>query len=190
APALGVRICGGYALGPFGDEIFVPDSVPLDLAYCAQPPAVACDPKYPVVQPALTTPILVMIRYAECPTRPMRTLPAGCGCDETACEYSRLRDGFEVQCMLKPKPTKETKLLADAPTMCEIERNRKDKPPQDKLPKCPEPTDPWVLLAEVTLVTETGKDPSLAPEKIDNGVRTLVYSTAAIQQQVILSCCK
>src|SRR4029079_8903991 len=33
---LGVSICPGYALGPWGDEICVEEAVPLDLTYCTQ----------------------------------------------------------------------------------------------------------------------------------------------------------
>jgi len=35
-------------------------------------------------------------RYTECYSRPERVPAAGCGCDESACEYARIRDGFEV----------------------------------------------------------------------------------------------
>src|SRR5438445_7319432 len=138
AGALAVSVCPGYALGPFGDEIYVPEPVKLDLTYCARPPADPCNPRHPVPQPPERSTLFVMIRYAECPTRPMRTLPAGCGCDATACEYSRIPDGFEIQGGLKSGQSDEAK----TPTICETEKDKKNK-----LPKCPPcPSDPWVLL--------------------------------------------
>ena len=153
AGALAVTICPGYALGPFGDEIYVPEPAKLDLTYCARPPCDPCSPKHPAaVPPAGTAPLLVMIKYSECPTRPMRTLPAGCGCDETACEYSRIRDGFQLQCAPKPQPPDDDDAKDLPPTICETEGDRKTK-----LPKCPPcPTDPWLVLATITLVTENG----------------------------------
>jgi hypothetical protein len=156
-----VRVCPGYALGPYGDEIYVPESVPLDLIHCAPPPEVPCEPMHPVQQPLSTTPIIVRIAYAECPTRPIRTLPAGCGCDETACEYSRIRDGFEVQCVLLPE--KPEKLQAAS-----------ELAPTGKVRPCPPwPSDPWVLLAKIS--------PS---KKTDDGVVVVVVDETSIHNEV------
>jgi hypothetical protein len=171
AGPLAVKICSGYALGPYGDEICVPEAVPLDLAYCAQPSPMPCDPKYPVPQPVGTSPLLVMIRYAECPTRPMRTLPAGCGCDETACEYSRIRDGYEVQCM-QVSETKLKEILAASGEITSVEKG--------KLPKCPPcPSDPWLLLASIRPVSSTtGEGLVLGASSIQYDVRRIVHSLA------------
>ena len=186
AGPLAVSVCPGYALGPFGDEIYVPEPVKLDLSYCARPPAVECSPKYAVSQPLVTSPMLVMIRYVECPTRPMRTLPAGCGCDETACEYSRTRDGFEIKCMLKPSEEASSAETVP-PTICATERDKRHK-----LQKCPPcPTDHWVLLATIVPLREKGGGSvTLGPNSIDNSTRRIVYSSVAIQEQLILCCCK
>jgi hypothetical protein len=183
AGALAVSVCPGYALGPLGDEIYVAEPAKLDLSHCARPPADPCTPLHAVAPAPAKSPLLVMIRYAECPTRPMRTLPAGCGCDETACEYSRIRDGFELQC--RPKPTNGASDVR-APTLCETERDKKNK-----LPKCPPcPADPWLLLATISWVSETERGSlALGPDSIDNSTRRIVYSSAAIQEQVIQSCC-
>jgi len=155
---LGVNVCCGYALGPCGDEIYVSEPVPLDLTYCARLPF-ACDQTAPVQPP----PILVRIRYAECPTRPIRTLPAGCGCDETACEYSRLRDGFELQCL--QVSDKELKDILDASGGTAAGKNAKVPPCQ------PCPSDPWVLLAQIS--------PSLV-----KGVMVVVVDEASIHNEV------
>jgi hypothetical protein len=49
-------------------------------------------PCSPVVLGAVdpTKEFYVAIRYIECPSHPVRVPPLGCGCDETACEYSRI----------------------------------------------------------------------------------------------------
>lgn len=179
---LEVMVCPGYALGPCGDEICVCEPVKLDLASCARPPADPCNPPGFVPQTPPPSKLFVVIRYVECPTRPMRTLPAGCGCDETACEYSRTRDGFEVQCI--PKPTDDTPVTD---TICDIERHRKQQR-DDLHPKCqPRPRDEWLLLARITPASTTTGGVKI-DQTIDNTVRRIVYSSAAIQAQLIQLC--
>jgi hypothetical protein len=164
-----VNVRPGYALGPYGDEICVPEEVPLDLTHCARPP-VACDQTLGDPPPLGTTPILVRIRYAECKTRPIRTLPAGCGCDETACEYSRIRDGFEVQCI--PVPAEKLKKLLVAsrePAVGKTGQLQKDK--ARPCPPCP--SDPWVPLAQIS--------PS---KKTEDGVVVVVVDETLIHNEV------
>jgi hypothetical protein len=178
---LAVHICPGYALGPCGDEIYVPEPVPFDLGECIRRPADPCSPQNAIAKadgPPAT--IVVSIRYAECPTRPLRTLPAGCGCDDTACEYSRIRDGFEIRC----RPKAEKPIATLEVSICDIEKNK-----NKFLPPLPEPpSDPWLDLAAVTM--QTPKDSStLDVSSIDNAIRRLVYSSVAIQHQVIACCC-
>ena len=45
--------------------------------------------------------IFVAIEYAECLSRPIRALSAGCGCEDEACEYSRVRDSFQIECLIE-----------------------------------------------------------------------------------------
>jgi hypothetical protein len=155
AGKLGVKVCPGYALDPWGEEIHVPEAASLDLALCARGSGESCQPQ-PVVQPASTEkrPMLVQIRFAECPSRPIRTLPAGCGCDDSGCEYSRIRDSFEIRCVLKPTATKTANAA------------------ESDLPACMKcPQEPWLLLAEITL------DVNGVPG-IDNSVRTALPGAA------------
>jgi len=178
---LAVHICPGYALGPCGDEIYVPEPVPFDLGECIRRPADPCSPKNVVAKAEVPTTIVVSIRFAECPTRPLRTLPAGCGCDDTACEYSRIRDGFEIRC--RPKKDKPTPVAEVS--ICDVEKNK-----NKVLPPWPEPpSDPWVDLAAITL-KKSGGASTIDVGSIDNGIRRLVYSSAAIQHQVIACCCQ
>ena len=103
----------------------------------------------------------VAVRYREVLSRPVRVQPAGCGCDDTACEYSRWKDGYEFG------------LLDECP-------DDHQKPPsidslfRGPLPDCPEcASSPWVVLARV----EVEADGTIT--SIDNCVcRRLVASLA------------
>ena len=99
-----VIVCPGYALDPCGGEIHVPQAVNLDLARCIRMEDDPCTPAAPAVAVAAApaTEVFIAIRSVDCLSRPVRTTPLGCGCDETACEYSRIRDGFEVACLTPP----------------------------------------------------------------------------------------
>ena len=178
-----VQIGEGYALGPFGDEIFVGQPVFLDLANCG--PGAATNPCEPGLmldtRPAGGPSVYVAIKYAECRARPVLAMPGGCGCDDEACEYSRIRDSFSLEC-LADYPASHTP-DRDAPTLCEIASGR-------RLLTCmPCPAEPWVVLAKVTLPASRGTQ--VAETGIDNKppIRRLVFSTALIQQQVINCCC-
>ena len=76
-----VRISGGYALGPYGDEIHVAEPVFFDLARCG--PGAQTDPCEPdrVQGPAngRGRTLFVAIKYAECHSQPVRAMPPGCG---------------------------------------------------------------------------------------------------------------
>jgi Domain of unknown function DUF11 len=178
-----VQIGEGYALGPFGDEIFVGEPVFMDLAKCG-PGSVTnpCEPSLMLeATPAAGPLIFVAIKYAECRSRPVKALPGGCGCEDDGCEYSRIRDSFSIECLSELPPSHQPD--PDAPTLCEIANGK-------KLLAClPCPTDPWVVLAKVTMPASNRT--ALAETGIDNKppIRRLVFSTALIQQQVIDCCC-
>jgi hypothetical protein len=180
---LAVVVCPGYALGPCGDEIYVPDPVPVDLGACVRKPADPCgeDGEFPAAE--MPKALIVSIRYVECPTRPLRTLPAGCGCDDTSCEYSRIRDGFDVRCRTWTEPAKASR----TPGICDIEHSKgKTAPPVPEMP-----TSPWIDLAVLSLTSDKKNQiTSIDPSKIDNAIRRLVFSTAMIQDQLIKCCCQ
>jgi hypothetical protein len=133
ADAQAVVVRAGYALGPFGDDIHVEGDTTVDITHCTQPGSEVCVPRN-AAAPEPVWPVYIKIRYVECPSRPMRTLPAGCGCDESACEYSRLRDGFEIRCFRAP----------------EKEEPQPSRNPDAVTPACrPLPTSPWLVLARV-----------------------------------------
>jgi hypothetical protein len=178
-----VVISPGYALGPYGDEIYVPNQVMLDLAQCG--PGSSTDPCDPgsLLQAgvAKTGAVLyIAIRYEECFSRPVKVLPGGCGCSDSACEPSRISDSYEIECLADLPPSAQP--TPQGPSMCDIISGR-------ALAQCPPcPTDPWVVLAQVKLPAALGT--VLAQSAIDNAtVRRKIFSTAVIQQQVQLCCC-
>jgi hypothetical protein len=178
-----VQIGGGYALGPYGDEIYVAAPVLLDLARCG--PGAATDPCAPdqLHKPASATgvSIFVAIKYAECLSRPVRAMSAGCTCEEGACEYSRVRDSYQVECLTELPPSHQPP--PPSPSLCDL-LNLK------QLPVCPpSPGEPWVVLAKVTL--PASPQDKVAENQIDNfAFRRQIFSTAVLQDQLIKCCCK
>jgi uncharacterized repeat protein (TIGR01451 family) len=168
-----VEIGPGYALGPYGDEIYLGESSFLDLALCGPDATTSpCEPDVLQGGSDVTGGTLyVAIKYAECTSRPVRAMPAGCACEEIACEYSRIRDSFELGCLTEPP---ESPAL---PLLCQL---------TEVLPCPPCPEDPWIVLASVTL-PPPGVD--IDNTALDNMVRRRLYSTAMLQEQVIACCC-
>lgn len=166
-PSLVVTICPGYALSPQGDEIYVPTEVQFDLAQCLTGPASgqcksSCSPVASNAVDA-TAPFYIAIKYAECLSHPVRVPPVGCGCDDTACEYSRIREGFEVSCITDDKLPKT---YFDAPSG-EAEGN---------IFPCPTCLDvPWVVIAKVSPGDTEGV------YNIDHFVRRILLSTSKLQ---------
>jgi hypothetical protein len=165
----------GYILGPYGDEIVIDHDLCFDLrtrCMVAASGGDACsevagtvDPLCPDQEPAprkANIPYYIAVRYKEMPSRPVRVQPVGCGCDDTQCEFSRWRDGYEI-CVLDHCPGSDTA----PPELSRLAR------PQG-IPDCPAcPTDPWVVLAQVTA------DDKGNITKIDNCVcRRMVLSLA------------
>ena len=176
---LAVSICPGYALSPCGNEIYVPDAVRFDLTATTQQLAQPACARPGFSAAALDSGLLaIMIRYVECQTRPVRTMPAGCGCDETDCEFSRIRDGFEIRAV----PTDGKSEVDTTPGLCQIQKDIPGQLP----PFPPVPTSDWIQLAVINLKG----GPVVSDKLIDNGNRRVLYSTAQIQHQVIDGICK
>lgn len=173
APPTAVQIATGYALGPYGDEIFVGERVILDLAKCG--PGAATDPCEPSIirgGNGVGPTVIVAIKFDECFARPVRAMPAGCACEDEDCEYSRIRDSFQVSCLdhLPSAPT--------IPSLCDFIHGSGSL-------SCPAvPTEPWVVLASVTLPAVPGGSMT-----IDTEVRSYIFSTAIMQDQLIRCCC-
>lgn len=157
-----VRVCPGYAVGPQGDEIFIDRCIDVDLKTGAseQPCSVRwpCPPigEVPAVRDGRAT-VYIAVRYAECFSRPVKVHPAGCGCDESGCEYSRVRDSYEIK-VLWQLPDSHTKARQDDDAWCSAIQQT---PPELRkrlhtfaVPPCPAcDSDPWVVLATVSFST-------------------------------------
>jgi hypothetical protein len=142
-----VLVKPGYVLGPFGDEISIEADVCVDVRNkCtpAGPPATPGDCGCTEAQPPPTSEgtMYIAVRYKEMKSRLIRVPLGGCGCEDSACEYSRYSDGYEI-CILDECPT-----------------GPEDPPAFDSLskgapPDCPPlPTDPWVVLSAFTVDAE------------------------------------
>jgi hypothetical protein len=139
---LAVDVFPGYALSPCGNEVWLQKCVTLDLKSCLTGSQDPCTPCSASTVPDDSTVMerFIAIRHKECPTRPARTLPAGCGCDETACEYSRVRDGFDIQCLYTLPQSHVTKQPDDS----------------RRVPVCGDcPSDDWIVLAKVSYSKDT-----------------------------------
>ncbi|MCI0485455.1 MAG: hypothetical protein L0229_02530 [Blastocatellia bacterium] len=170
-----VLVKPGYILGPYGDEIIIDCDRTVDLRTsgvsgvtgepCIEPVDPWCSEVF--IKESRTGSLFVAVKYKEVVARPVRAQPVGCGCDDTQCEYSRLRDGYEIGILNccpeshvpahKPKDHARRAEKKDEPCGC------KYLPFEHKLADCPPcPEEPWVVLAEIELGTRG------EIEKIDN----------------------
>lgn len=164
----------GYILGPYGDDIVIGCDHEVDLRTIGVT-GVSGESTEDAEDPwccATSTRqgdgcYWVAVKYKECKARLVRVQPVGCGCDNTRCEYSRWRDGYEIgirdSC---PDNHLNPPQLPHLPDFKGIADGR--------IPPCPPcPEEPWVVLAKVC-VDENG-----CIESIDNcSCRRLVVSFA------------
>jgi hypothetical protein len=136
-----VLIEPGYILGPYGDEIVIDCERKFDLrsqsiiGVTGEPCVEEIDPWcVEVHEDRGSGAFYIAVRYKEVMMRPVRAHPAGCNCDDTSCEYSRLRDGYEIK-VLRSCPSSHTALASSG-----------------SCPPCPE--EPWVVLKKVEVDAE------------------------------------
>jgi hypothetical protein len=148
----------GFAVSPAGDDIYIDAPVTVDLRNGAQdqPCTVqtACPPLAAPPAAEQTQAVLyVAARYGECYARPVRVAPAGCGCDDTACEYSRIRERFEIKVLTWLPQSHRVAAQQDADWRNDVLRATQDHGKQAfvfPVPPCtPCPADPWVVLATI-----------------------------------------
>jgi hypothetical protein len=185
-----VRVCPGYFVGPQGDEVCIDRCIDVDLQSGArdQPCSVRwpCPPVGDVPQDndGRST-VYIAARYAECFSRPVRVHPAGCGCDETGCEYSRVRDSYEVK-VLWNLPESHLRARQDDDVWCQAVQSGGAAMRRLHLwpaPPCPEcESDPWVVLAAVIFGTGGGET---APPQIRYEVRRVLLATQRLQLGVM-----
>ena len=173
-----------------GDVIEINTSVNFDLASGVQTSPDPCAntmPCPPVGQTATGDEDRVyylVVRYSECYSRPERVPPAGCGCDETACEYARIRDGFELKLLLDLPESHQRAAETDDAWCREIKRwaNSDDRGPAP-IPPCPSCTEvPWVVLAGIRIPLEATSP--ITDQDINYKGRRVLYSVTALQTMV------
>lgn len=151
-----VMVQPGYILGPYGDEIYIDCERTIDLrsrgavGMTGEPCGEIVDPWCSeVYEQRENGKLYVAVKYKQVATRPVRVQPLGCGCDDTSCENSRWRDGFEIRIL-----TAWPDCNATPPNLSDLFTG--------PLPPCPPcPDEPWVVLAEITV------DPDGKITKID-----------------------
>ncbi len=94
-----VKVSAGYGLDPFGNEVFVPEAVVIDLCHQDGGRGLVCPPAVdPWCAPINTIrsgePRYLAVRHLEIPVKPVLG-PVGCSCSDVSCEYSRIRDWYE-----------------------------------------------------------------------------------------------
>jgi hypothetical protein len=151
-----VSVEPGYVLGPHGDEIVIGDRVEVDVcredldgfAVCGDADRWCTDVRADRTPDA---PLYLAVRYCERPTRPVRVMSCGCGCDDTECEYSRTRDGYVIKVLTElpdgyttPMVPPGAQGLIEAAS-CVLGRRKGCLP-------CPE--SPWVILADLAVDDE------------------------------------
>ena len=188
-----VRVCPGYVVGPQGDEIAIVDPVVFDLSGtwiqerepCARP--WPCPPRGSMPVPGQREPVYLAIRFAECDARPVRVHPAGCACEDAACEYSRVREDFELKLLWALPESHQDAAEADQ-RWCDVLRAWMAAPagaiaPPPPVPECQAcPEEPWVVLAQILLPADAATP--IAQANIGFRGRRVLYSASAMQQLV------
>lgn len=178
-----VCVCPGYLLTPQGDEVRIEAPCYFDLGgdwLQSQDPCkpYPCPPTGRMPAPGRQEPVYLAVRYAECDSRPVRVHPVGCACDETACEYSRIRDFFELG-LLWERPESHLRALQADQTFLELLRARQRGQPLP-VPPCPDcPDEPWVVVASIRLPDKA--ETPIAQQQIGTDLRRVLYSTGMLQ---------
>jgi len=187
-----VQVCPGYVVAPQGDDILIPDCIPFDLQLGMQ-----SDNPCTVTWPCPPQPVYsrdneqkiayLAVRYVECVTRPVRVHPSGCGCNELDCEYSRIRESFELKLLWSLPQSHIAAMQADdAWTAAAKEGFRTASDFGYPVPPCLPCTDnPWVVLATIRIPTVQANaavsKPPIASDNITFLDRRVLYSTTALQ---------
>jgi hypothetical protein len=191
-----VAVCPGYVVSPQGDEILINDCVLFDLQKGMQSPdpcqvSWPCPPLAVASTDSTQTVGFLAVRYTECATRPVRVHPAGCGCDELDCEYSRTRESFELKLLWTLPQSHTAAGAADAQWLKTFAQASPETVKISGLPVPPCPAcidDPWVVLAQLRIPAVkpgtgagAGSKTPIAANDISYHVRRVLYSTSALQ---------
>ena len=195
---LQVQVAPGFAISPAGDEIHICEPVNVDLQLGAQDQPCTVKAPCPALgemppAPADSRTLYIAVRYAECYSRPVRVHPAGCGCDEIACEYSRVRETFEMK-ILWQLPDSHRRAAQEDARWCNRLRAASDalrKQASFPAPACPECSDdPWVVLASLAMPDgrnqkQTGSTEAGAGPQISYDDRRVLLSVQRLQTALL-----
>lgn len=154
----GVRVCPGYAVGPYGDEMQVSEPAVLDLRDFLWARAAVGFSSHNLLGPSALVinrrpSIYVAIRAIERLDRLVVVPSAECGCADPVYRESRISDDYEIAGVWTPPPPP-----APVANLCA------------ELQVCPPcPDSPWLALARVVLPA-AGSQP-ITTAMIDNGIR-------------------
>ena len=142
-----VEVSDGYVLGPFGDEIVI---ARCSIDVCKEEAVTSLDcgdvDPWCADRPRLRDDqtAYLAVRYVERATRPVTVTACGCGCDDSTCEYSRTRDGFELA-VLTELPSTYRAMEGEQPTLAKAYSCVGEW----RGPCLDCPPDPWVVLADL-----------------------------------------
>lgn len=145
----------GRLIDGFGDEVAIERELTIDLRrQDLNGNASSCDESMDPWCSDVQVPrragerLFLAVRYAECLARPIRADAQSCGCSESRCEYSRIRDSYEMRVMTEmPEAQPRRSGLA-----------------LDPWPACPaQPAEAWVALASIT----PGAGGAITPQSIE-----------------------
>lgn len=181
-----VRVCPSFIVAPQGDDIPVNEPVLYDLAsgICDLDPCQPwpCPPPTQVAGTDRQQPVYLAIRHAECDSRPVRVHPLGCGCDESLCEYSRIRDDFELKVLCELPQSHIQAAAADVEWAAKLKDWHREGPLP--VPPCAGCADePWVVLARIRLPAQ---GQPLTAGMIDYVGRRVLLSTNALQVMALV----
>lgn len=170
-----VRVCPGYVVTPQGDEILIAAAVTFDLANCgvtSDDPCAYARPCPPITRRAQEIRrIHLAVRHIDCEAHPVRVAPVGCSCDDAQCEYSRIRDGYEL-CCLTELPDTHTEEPPGCAALFAADA---------VLPLPTASSNPWVVLATIDL-------PAVENEQVAVidlvSTRRLLYPTWLLHEMV------
>jgi hypothetical protein len=165
----GIRICPGYAIGPYGDEIEVPIAVQVNIE-----DFLWYKPDAPFAGIAVIPQIaLVAIRYQDF-TDDLTVVPnAACQCDDPDYVPDRIGDGYQAG-VVWTTPTLTRGIDATTPptatpTPTPTRTTPVCRPESTPCPPCPD--SPWVILAAIQLPQ---RGIPITADMINNGFRSSV----------------
>jgi hypothetical protein len=95
-----LRVSRGAALDACGREVLVPVDQCIDVnAWFLKNGA-----GLKLAANTTTLPMRVAVRYRECPSDPAPVPRDPCGCDDSGCDYTRVREGFELRLFAQELP--------------------------------------------------------------------------------------